>query len=292
MPSPVQPPTPADVPVLRAVARYHYLTAEQIRRLLYGAGVITYVRRRLKDLTDAKLIERLEMPHLSRTGSAPNVFRLAARGYRFLEELGQPSIRLPGERPASYLYYRHTLALNDALIAVELLTRSHPQLTIQRLVHERELKHQPVSVRLASGKAVSVIPDAYLQLHETEAVGPGYWRDLVWELDNSTADQRSFREKIAALIAYALGPYREAMGAASITIVVLTPQADSRANELVAWIEAELISLGQQATGEWFCIRGVDPSAVRPADLLLAAAWRQPFRTQLVPLIPLEEASF
>ena len=289
MTHPVRPPTPADVPVLRALARYHYLTAEQVRRLLYGTGVITYVRDRLKGLVDAKLVHRLEMPHLSRTGSAPNVFRLAGRGYRFLEELGLHPIRLPGERPASFLYYRHTLALNDALIAVELLTRSYPQLTIQRLVHERELKHQPVKVQLDSGKSVSVIPDAYLQLHETEAVGPGYWHDLVWELDNSTSEQRDFRQKIAALVAYALGPYREAMGAASITIAILTPQADNRANELVAWIEAELMRLGQQAAGQWFCIRGVNPNSVSPEELLLAPAWRQPFRSELVPLIPLGE---
>ncbi len=275
--------------MLQALARYHYLTAEQVRRLLYGAGSLTYVRERLKGLVDARFIERLEMPHPSRTGSAPNVFRLAARGHRFLEELGLHPVRLPGERPASYLYYRHTLALNDALIAAELLTRSHPQLSIARLVHERELKHRPVKVRLASGKTVSVIPDAYLQLHEAEAVGPGYWRDLVWELDNSTAEQRDFRQKIAALVAYAHGPYREAMGAASITIAILTPQADRRANDLIAWIEAELTTLGQPAAGEWFCVRGVDPSAVSPEELLLASAWRQPFRAQQVPLIPLGE---
>lgn len=232
-------PTPADVPILRALARYHYFTAEQIRPLHYGRGVITYVRARLKSLIDAKLVIRLEQPHYARTGSSPNVFRLATRGYRFLEEMGVPTNHLPDEKPHSYLYYTHTLALNDALIAAELLTRTHPQLSIQRLVHERELKRLPLKVQLPSGKAVLVIPDAYLQLHEAEAVGPGYWHDLVWELDMGTTEQRDVRQKTAALIAYAIDPYREVMGAAGITIVILTPQGEKRANDsLGAWFNA------------------------------------------------------
>ncbi len=283
-------PTPADVPILTSLARYHYLTAEQLRRLHYGLGVITYVRARLKSLVDAKLVTRLAQPHYARTGSSPNVFRLATRGYRFLEELGVPTHHLPDEKPYSYLYWRHTLALNHALIAAELLTRLHPQLTIHRLVHERELKRMPVKVQLPAGKVVSVIPDAYLQLHEAERVGPGYWHDLVWELDMGTTEVREFRQKVAALIAYALGPYRQVMGAAGITIVILTPQEEKRANALLSWIEAELTGLGQQACGEWFCVRSVDPAAVSPEELYLAPRWRQPFRTEPVPLLPLEEA--
>ena len=290
MPVPARPPTPADEPILRVLGRYHYLTAAQVCRLLYASpSSLTYARGRLKVLVEMKLVQRLEMPHPSRTGSAPNVFRLASRGYRFLEALGLAPIRLPGEKPASYLYYAHTLALNDALIGVELLTRSHPQLSIQRLVHERELKRLPVKVQLPSGKAVSVIPDAYLQLYEREPVGPGYWHDLVWELDMGTTEQRAFRHKVAALIAYATGPYREVMGAAGITIVVLTPLGEQRANEVLRWIEAELAGLEQPGLGEWFCVRGANPATVDPEELYLMPSWRQPFRAKRVALIPLGE---
>ena len=287
--APARPPTPADEPILRALARFHYLTAEQIRRLLYGRGVITYARKRLKALVDAKYVERLEQPHPSRTGSAANVFRLATKGYNFLEELGVPVVRLPGERPASYLYYRHTLALNDTLIAAELLTRTFPQLRINRLVHERELKHTSVKVELSSGKTVGVIPDAYLQLHEAEAIGPGFWYDLVVELDMGTTDQREWRQKVEALLVYGVGPYRQALGAASITIAVLTPLGDRRATELLSWTEDELARLGRQEYGAWFCVCGVDAAQVSPEELFLAPIWRQPFQAEAIALIGLGE---
>ncbi len=280
-------PTPADVPILTALATYHYLTAEQIRRLHYGAGVITYVRARLKRLCEAKILTRLEQPHYARTGSASYVFRLATRGYRFLEELHVPTTRLPDEKPHSYLYWRHTLALNDALIAAALVTRTHPHLSITRLLHERELKHIPVRVTLASGKTVGVIPDAYLQLHEAEAVGPGYWHDLVVELDMGTTDQKEWRQKVEALLAYGLGPYRHLLGAASITIMVLTPQGSHRANELLGWTEAELTRLDQHALGEWFCISGLDPARCSPDELYLTPVWHQPFGTGPISLIAL-----
>ena len=278
-------PTPADVPILTALATYHYLTAEQIRRLHYGPGVITYVRARLKTLCDAKLLTRLEQPHYARTGSAPNVFRLAGRGYRFLEELDVPTTRLPGEKPHSYLYWRHTLALNDALIAAELLTRAHPDLTIHRLLHERELKRLPVRVQLPDGNERGVVPDAYLAIHEAEADGPGYWTNLVWEIDMGTREQRDWREKIQALLAYGKGPYQETLGAESLTITVLTPQGAKRAGELVSWTEAELSHLNAQAYGEWFCFTGLDPTRVSPEQLYLSPVWHQPFQTEPVPLI-------
>jgi hypothetical protein len=273
MPAQTPSPTPADVPILTALATYHYLTAKQIRRLHYGPGVITYVRARLKTLCDAKFVTRLEQPHCARAGSAPNVFRLAARGYRFLEELDVPTTRLPGEKPHSYLYWRHTLALNDALIAAELLTRTHPDLTIHRLLHERELKHLPVTVRLPSGKERGVVPDAYLAIHEAEADGPGYWTNLVWEIDMGTREQRDWREKIQALLAYGKGPYQETLGATSLTIAVLAPQGAKRTAELVAWTEAELAASNAQAYGMWFCFTGLDPSQVGPDELYLTPVW-------------------
>ncbi|MGH2530901.1 MAG: replication-relaxation family protein [Thermomicrobiales bacterium] len=280
----VQPPTPADEPVLRALARYHYLTAEQIRRLLYGPGVITYARARLKALVDAKLVQRLEMPHPSRTGSAPNVFRLATRGYRFLEELGQHPMRLPGERPYSYLYWRHTLALNDLLIAGELLTRGHPQFSLVRLLHERDLKRQPAAVRLPDGSRVGVVPDAYLQLREADAAGSWQY-DLVVELDMGTTEQRAWRRKIQALLAYADGPYRKALGADSLTIAVLSPLGGERAAELAAWTEAALAAAGQAVADRGFRIAGLDPATTAPDKLYLASVWRRPFRPERVSLL-------
>ncbi len=43
------------------------------------------------------------------------------------------------------------------------------------------------------------------------------------ELDRGTEDQRRWRGKVAALAAWAMGPYREAFAAQTLTIAVVTP---------------------------------------------------------------------
>jgi hypothetical protein len=277
--------TPADLPILRALNTYKYLAADQIRRLYYGEGVITYVRSRLKRLADGKYITRLEQPHFRRVGSEPLIFRLANRGYRLLEDLGTPAPRLPDERPASFLFYQHTLALNNALIAAELLTRCRPEFSITRLEHERELHHSPARVQLADGREVSVVPDAFLQIHEVGHEGPGYVTNIVFEMDLGTREKRSWAQKIEALQAFIEGPYTTQLTDDSLTIAVLTPLGQARALELLKWTEAELSRLNRGAYGRLYCIAGVDPTAVTPETLYLSAKWHQPFRSDPVPLV-------
>jgi hypothetical protein len=280
--------SPTDEPLLRAFARYDYLTAEQIRRLRYSHGSLAYARTRLKRLADAAYLERLGQPHPARTGSAPTVFRLATRGYRVLAHLGVSAIHLPRERPASYLFYRHALALNDLLIAAELMTRRHPSLTIPRLLHERALRRSPVAVRLATGRTVGVIPDAYLRFAATSIDGSGFWYDLLIEVDMGTTAQRAWRHKVEALVAFCAGPYQAVFDAASVTIAVLTPCGDDRAAELLRWTEAELIQLGAPSLGTWFCVAGLDPARIPPQELFRSPCWRQPFASEPTALLALE----
>ncbi len=90
----------ADIGVLRAVHRFHYLTAHQLCRLLYPTytDADRYARRRLHRLAEAGLLLRLRGLPKPHVGSAPQVFTLARPGYHLLDGLGIPA---PGYfRPA------------------------------------------------------------------------------------------------------------------------------------------------------------------------------------------------
>src|SRR5512135_2019586 len=95
-----------------------------------------------------------------------------------------------------------------------------------RLLTERELKGNPARVDLVSGdgtstRSVAVIPDAWFEL----AVGAKKPIAIAIELDRGSEDQKRWRSKVAALAAWAVGPYREAFGADTLTIAVATPDA-------------------------------------------------------------------
>src|SRR5512144_237383 len=142
----------SDLAVLSAAARFHYLTAARVNRLVFPGchDELRYARRRLARLVDAGLLLRLKPLALPHRGAAPHVLTLTKAGRRLL---GLPAVYLrPSEeqqktRNLPFIY--HTLATIDVVIAAELLCRSAP-VSMPRLLMERELKARPSRVPLGS----------------------------------------------------------------------------------------------------------------------------------------------
>ena len=84
----------ADEAILRALSRFHYLTATQVSRLIYPnlSDENRYAQRRLKHLVDGKYLLRLRALPAPRYGQAPHVFTLATRGRQYVAALG---VRVP-----------------------------------------------------------------------------------------------------------------------------------------------------------------------------------------------------
>ena len=149
----------------------------------------------------------------------------------------------------------HTLATIDVLIAAEVLCRTH-SVTMPRLLTERELRARPTRVSLAAtngtpARSVAVVPDAWFEL----AVGTRRPVAIAVELDRDTEDQKRWRTKVAALAAWAVGPYRQAFAAETLTIAVVTPD-EGRQDTLRGWTRQELARIGQQALTEIFLFTG------------------------------------
>jgi Replication-relaxation len=168
-----------------------------------------------------------------------------AAGTRYLLDAGLTPIR-SHDRP-SPLHLWHLLALNDALIAFEVLCRTDPRLTLERVQSERLLRQLAPRVTLPDGRTTTVVPDAWVDLVIAhEAMG------IALELDRGTEEERQWRRKIAALLALAAGPYRAAFDADSMTVAVLATSGERRATVLRRWTESELTDCGKEHWGELF----------------------------------------
>jgi len=278
---------PADLQLLLAFGRYFYLTATQLTRLFYAPTSHTYAQARLKRLADGGYLQRIFLPRPSRTGSAPLVYTLARRGLQALDAWGRPVARRyrPAEvRETSYLHLAHTLALNDLLIALECFCRRESRVTIAGWRHERELKLQPVGVQLSDGTRAGVIPDAWLDLR----LAGRYQECYVVELDRGTTEQKAWRRKLAALVAYSDGPYQAAFGTPSLTIVVATPD-ERRCQQLLRWTEAELRAIQREDAANLVRLTGAQPGGEDPTDIFEAASWWTPFRAAPGPLLDLRD---
>lgn len=297
----LSPLTEADQAILRAVGRYHYLTAAQLSRLLYPklSDENRYSQRRLKRLADGKYLLRLRALPMPRYGSPPHIFTLGRRGRAYLTDLGLslPSYYRPSEEAAAAsnnLFMQHTLAAIDVLIAADCLCRDYP-VSCLRLVTERELKRSAIRVELPPGpsaeagtptRRVAVIPDGWFQL----VVGSEPAVSIALELDRGTEDQKAWRRKVAALALWAAGPYQAAFATDNLTIAVVCLDPRRRVT-LARWTLAELTSRDLMALADIFLFTAADPVTTSPAGFFFGRRWHLLGNGEAVSLLdPLEES--
>jgi hypothetical protein len=281
----------ADDRILRAIGRYHFLTATQVTRLLYRPGSKRDVEKRLAGLVKRGYL--LALPGYSQRGRPPAIYTLDRQGRGYVEGLGIP-VRArfrPAElRALKFPFHDHTLALNDVLIALERLAARLPdRLWLEEVRHEQLLRERPLTVALGDGRTAGVVPDAWLDLRfprpDRRPLRECWWL----ELDRGTEGQRDFREKVANLIAATVaGAYQDAFGTDLLTVAVVTvPERNpaQRREQLLRWIEQELGRLGLTDQADLFSVTSQDAARVDPAAMFLAPTWYVPFGTEPLPLL-------
>ncbi|MEU5301766.1 replication-relaxation family protein [Streptomyces noursei] len=267
-----------DEEILRAVNRFQYMTAAQVGWLLYPNqhDKNRYVQRRLRRLAEAGYLLRLRELPTPRLGSAPLVFTLADKGRRFVagrgEALPSPYFRPSEERAKARdnPFIEHTLAAIDVLVAAECLCREYA-VAMPRLLNERQLKRSSIRVQPAGrpdAPRVAVIPDAWFQLAPvgSEPVS------IALELDRGTEGQKHWRRKVAALTAWAEGPYREAFETDNLTVAVAAP-TQVRRDHLSAWTAEELVTIGKPELADIFLFTDASPVAADPFELFFGLCW-------------------
>jgi hypothetical protein len=120
--------------ILVLLAAFDYLTASQITRLAYAPNSLRFVRGKLNALVAAGFVICLP----GRVVTQPRVYTLTGTGYTYASALGVATakrVRPTEERDKAknLLFMQHTLAVSDVLIAEQLLSQTHPQISLTRL---------------------------------------------------------------------------------------------------------------------------------------------------------------
>lgn len=274
--------TEADSAILRALARFYYLTAAQASRLLYPNlnDQNRYMQRRLKKLSDAGYVLRLRALPTPRYGQAPHVFTLAGKGRQYMSALGEllPTYFRPSEEAKAaenHPFMTHRLAALDVLIAAELLC-GEQLVSCPRMLTERELKPRAIRVEVPAGpnsldvqpRRVAVIPDGWFQL----SVAGDHPYSIALELDRGTEDQRVWRQKIAAYGVWAQGPYQRLFETDNLTVAVVCPDVRRRA-QLAAWTEMELSLRSLDQLKEIFLFTATSPVETSPQGFFFGRRW-------------------
>ena len=294
------PPSPTEDRILQAVLRYHYLTSKQLTKLLFTyPSSHNHAREYLQSLTARGYLQRLYLPRASQYGGAPSVFTLSRKGQQHLAQSGAdvPTRARPyKQRQHTHLFYAHTLAVTDFLLAAERLTRQHPDFTIARLLHDRDLQRTLARVTITDPETgvrseVTYIPDGYLDLRHPAPDGTGTdWWCLALELDRGTEGQAKFRRKLRAILAWEDGPYQREFGTRVLTVCIVavpTPTAPGpkRLAQLLSWTRTELAALGRERDADVFRLTTLDLEEASPEEVFLAPRWYAPTTAQPMPLL-------
>ena len=302
-------PDPHHERILEAIYRYHFLTVEQVTRLLYSPGSLTTVRAYLYEMAQAKYLMYCYLPRPTPLGSVPKIYTLARAGINYLRAQGYdvPTRFHPSEQEEkSYLFLRHTLAVNDVLIAAANLEKHYPAISLYASLHERVLKRrEPIKVTYgvldAAGKpmvdkdskqlqeTIRLIPDAFLDFRITQPdLGKTYRYSVLLELDRATIEERPFRKKIRGLLAFIKSSQSIThFGAKLPTIAFVNAVGGTKRREqMKRWTEAELKrSKEPYFWTQLFMFTDLkEDEAIDPETLFLSPVWYMPFQSKLAML--------
>ncbi len=256
--------------IMLALADFEYLTAEQLTRLLYSSGSLTYVKAKLKTLVEADFI----LPLGGRNHNLPRIYTLKVKGRQFTTMLGKPTeLRFrPGEaydKAYNLFFMRHTLAVIDVLIAARLLTQTIPGIVLNNIFQERELRRK-IYVAISQDKEkprnICLEPDASLDFTIQQA-----WRDFFHiELYRHLPMERRFKQKIQGYLTYAGSPLHQELFRTSALSIAMFAAMEQLAKMLKQWTEEVLTKLNEQAEGQRFFFSFVIPGQLRPSELFLS----------------------
>jgi hypothetical protein len=134
-------------------------------------------------------------------------------------------------------------------------------------------------------RSIAVIPDAWFQLSYKNE-NP---YSIALELDRGTEDQKVWREKVAAYVIWAHGPYRDVFETDNVTVAVVCPDS-VRVSQLIDWTMRELTDRAAEEYAELFLFTSESPVA-SPKRFFLDNVWFQADTGEAVSLVDFLPAS-
>ncbi len=279
-----------------------------VKALGYSKNSLPTVRTRLAHLEQQGYIAAIYLP-TTRKGNFPKVFYLASPGLDYLRAQGRDvpkRYHSTEQKEKQYLFLKHTLAVNDVLIAAKLVETQVPQVTLSEFRHERELKRDPEKFTITLYKETEsnmeeatvwkqedfyFVPDGFLDFRieqETKTLRAA----MLLELDRDTTERRRFQEKIRGILTYIKSErHVKRYKARKITVAFVTTGRQKRVEKMREWTRNELAKTHDTwSYGYTFVFttlpHKIDPETLReleelddidPAALFLSPVWEFPF---------------
>jgi len=145
--------------IISDLAEFHYLTMSQLMTLEgYQESSRSYLYKEVKELVAAEYLMALPRQVVTQ----PRLYTLTSKGRKAASLMGKtPYARFrPGEemeRGENGVVIAHTIAVTDVLIAGRLLAKTIPEIRLNRMLTERELKrtiYVPVPGQTGEGTSV------------------------------------------------------------------------------------------------------------------------------------------
>ena len=276
--------TPVYDKLLRDLNILQRATAQQLCRLNYKMGMLTTVKARLKDLTEAGFVLPLFHPLIK----LPYVYCLNRKGLQYLDGIGidvrdyfRPSEEKETER--NFLFREHMLAISDVLIHALLFERAEPAFRLEKLLHERFFKNHPIKAtytRNNKQEHKTLVPDAYVEFIHTKEGGKEVKIPVILELDRGTEEQKFFRRRLAAYIVFLKSrTFETIFNVKSMTIAFATTKDHNRLNKMREWARLEF-SLTQEPKwlSDLFLFTALPEhiEEIEPRQLFLDPVWYVP----------------
>jgi hypothetical protein len=279
--------------ILLALALFGYLTAAQVTRPLYADSSLAFVRKILKSLVEQDLVFTLG----GRAVNVPLIYTLSGKGRQYVSLLGTPTTKRfrpteEREKAANGFFLQHTISVTDVLIAAYRLTQTVPEIILNRIYLERELKRKiyvGIPISLGNGTTlrqnVCLKPDAAVDFITHDTVQDFFHIEVY----PSNLREDRFKHKIAGYAAYALSTiHQELFHTPSLTIAVFCA-TQQLAETLKRWTEEVLQDRLLRDIGEQFFFTSSDPATTSPEELFLSPVWEQAFGNTNTPLLLLEQ---
>lgn len=286
-----------DYEILQLVRQYHFLTVDQVIRLRYSKGTKTTVQTKLKNLFEQKYLDRRSLPHIG-TGNTQYIYALSTKGMNILKEQGFSGFSRfrPDEfRKFAFPHLEHALAVNDFLIAANLVQTCVPAISLAEMRHDLDLKKTPIKVtvdkRLPGGyrddEKVTIIPDGWLDFRMALPERPKPRRRcIVLELDRGTTSASPLKQKLRAYVSYAISEDYEALFGTQLCMVAYaTTSGEQRLRQLLEWCEQELTQQRLEHEANLYRFAALPSGDLDPIRLFCEPVWYKPFENEPVPLL-------
>jgi hypothetical protein len=211
------------------------------------------------------------------------VYVLTELGRKYLASMDIPARSLPRSTLRATLESSsmpHTLAVNDALIAVTQLPRQDAAWAVATLLHDVHFKKQPF---LVNGK--KVIPDGWVTLHYRTAEGTARFCFALEVQHRGHLTTAGIQQKVRSYVALTdQGVHRTYFGDPRLpmTVLFLATRGSEQAESIKRALEAALTDTRQYAA--MFYVAPFTHELVENTIVYLEPVWQRPFSQEHKPL--------